>query len=103
MRNHAANKSPDVHEASSGKLRRRAVASPGKAASCYRQYRLDRPGLAGADVVSAFSGNGPAGQPAKLRSEAHRKTFQRLAIRTGAAGGTVQAANAAICKAGGDS
>src|SRR5580692_4859039 len=102
MKNHAANKSPDAHKGFSGKLRRRAVASQGKAASCYRQYGLDRPGLAGADVVSAISGNRPAGQPAKLRSEADRKAFQRLAIRTSAAGGPAQAASAAICKAGAD-
>src|SRR5450631_733949 len=102
MKNHAANKSPDVHKGSSGELRGRPVASPGQAASCYRQYGLDRPGLADADVVSADPGNRPAGQPAKVRSEADRKAFQRLAIRTGAAGGPAQPANAAICKAGGD-
>src|SRR5580704_8837283 len=102
MKNHAASKSPDVHKASSGELRGGAVAGPGKATSCYRQYGRDRPGLAGADVISAYSGNRPAGQPAKLRSPADRKAFQRLAIRTSAAGGPTQAASAAICKAGAD-
>src|ERR1700688_1345610 len=103
MKNHAANRSPDVHKGSSGELRRRAVADPGGAASCCRQYGRDRPGLAGADDVSAYTGNTPAGQPAKLRSKAERKAFRRPAIRTGAAGGPAQAANAAIGKGGGSS